>query len=292
MKKWWSNLSRRTKALVVLGLFIAAVAGAAFIPGGKKETYDAANEFVLTPVIRLPKIGPVNLSITKAVLILWAAVGIIVGVAFYIAHSLKTEPSRFQTILEGIYELAHDGITTSVMRVDAAVWFPYIGGLFVYILIVNLLGLLPLPVGEHGQLSFYAASGNLYFTLPLALCTFFLSHYAGIKAKGGLGYIKGWMVKDAPPVMRQFIFLTHVLGELFRVVSLSVRLFANMLAGHLLLAVLFAMALLFQSYLVAGILSIGSVAILLFEVFIACIQAFIFAILSAAYIGGAIEEEG
>jgi F-type H+-transporting ATPase subunit a len=292
MKSWWNKLGRRGKALVVLGVFVVAVVGAALIPGGKKETYDAASEFVLTPVIRLPKIGPVNLSITKAVIILWVVVVIIVAIAVYISRSLKREPTRIQTILEGIYELAHDGIATSVMRVDGDVWFPYIGGVFVYILLVNLLGLLPLPVGDHGQLSFYAASGNLYFTLPLALCTFFLSHYAGIKAKGGFGYIRGWMVKDAPPVMRQFIFLTHVLGELFRVVSLSVRLFANMLAGHLLLAVLFAMALLFQSYVVAGVLSIGSVAILLFEVFIACIQAFIFAILSAAYIGGAIEEEG
>ncbi len=291
MKSWWNNLGRRKQALVALGVFIVVVAGSFFIPGGKKETYDAANEFVLTPVIRLPKIGPVDFSITKAVLILWGATGIIVAIGIYAARSLKREPSRFQTVLEGIYELAHDGITTSVMRVGAKAWFPYIGALFVYILIVNCLGLVPLPVGEHGQLGFYAASGNLYFTLTLALCTFFLSHYAGIKAKGGLGYIKGWMVKDAPPVMREFIFCTHVLGELFRVVSLSVRLFANMLAGHLLLAVLFAMALLFQSYLVAGVLSVGSVVILLFEVFIALIQAFIFAILSAAYIGGAMEDE-
>ena len=292
MKNWWKKLDRRTKLLLGLGVFMVVVVGSVFIPGGKKETFDAANEFMLTPIIKLPKIGPVDLSITKAVLYLWATVFIIIGIAIYIAHSLKREPSRFQTVLEGVYELAHDGICRSVMRVGAEAWFPYVGGAFVYVLILNFLGLVPLPVGEHGQLAFYAASGNLYITLTLALCTFFLSHYAGIKANGGLGYIKGWVVKEAPPVMRQFIFVTHVLGELFRVVSLSVRLFANMLAGHLLLAVLFAMALLFQSYLVAGVLSIGSVAILLFEVFIAAIQAFIFAILSAAYIGGAIDEEG
>ena len=83
----------------------------------------------------------------------------------------------------------------------------------------------------------------------------------------------------------------HVISEFFRLVSLSVRLFANMLAGHAILGVFFAMALVFQSYLIAGVLQAGSVALYLFEIFIAFIQAFIFAILSAVYIGRALEDE-
>ena len=295
MKNWWRGLSRRTKVFVYLGAFLLVCIGTFFIPHGKKENFQAANEFILTPIIKLPKIGPVDLSINKAVLYLWGVVVIIVAASFYInrklLHSDKEEPGRLQIILEGLYDLARNSISNSVMRVGADTWFPYVSAAFTFVLLLNFLGLIPLPVGEHGQLAFYAASGNLYVTITLAACTFFLSHYAGVKANGGLGYVKGWMVKGAPPVMRQFIFGTHVLSEMFRLVSLSVRLFANMLAGHMLLAVLFAMTLLFQSYFFAGVFSVGSVVIYLFEVFVAAIQAFIFAILSAVYIGGAIEEE-
>jgi F-type H+-transporting ATPase subunit a len=295
MKNWWRGLSRRTKVFVSLGVFVLVCVGTFFIPHGKKENFQAANEFILKPIIKLPKIGPVDLSINEAVLYLWGAVVVIVAFSIYInrklVHSENQEPGRLQVVIEGLYDLARNSISNSVMRVGADRWFPYISGAFVFVLILNFLGLIPMPVGEHGQLALYSATGNLYVTITLAASTFFLSHYAGIKAKGGLGYVKGWMVKGAPPVMRQFIFGTHVLSEMFRLVSLSVRLFANMLAGHMLLAVLFAMALLFQSYFFAGVFSVGSVGIYLFEVFVAAIQAFIFAILSAVYISGAMEEE-
>ena len=99
------------------------------------------------------------------------------------------------------------------------------------------------------------------------------------------------MLPSAPPVLKQLIFVMHIVSEIFRVVSLSVRLFANMLAGHAILAVFFAMALLFQSYLIAAVLQGGSVVLYLFEIFIAFIQAFIFAILSAVYIGSALDDE-
>jgi F-type H+-transporting ATPase subunit a len=104
-------------------------------------------------------------------------------------------------------------------------------------------------------------------------------------------YTRSWAPPSAPPVLKQFIWFMHAVSEVFRLVSLSVRLFANMLAGHAILAVFFAMALIFQNYAAAVILQGGSVAIYLFEIFVAFIQAFIFASLSAVYIGGAIADE-
>ena len=92
-------------------------------------------------------------------------------------------------------------------------------------------------------------------------------------------------------MLKQIIWVIHAVSEIFRLISLSVRLFANMLAGHAILGVFFAMALIFQSYLAALILQGGSVIIYLFEIFVAVIQAFIFAILSAVYIGGALDQE-
>jgi len=116
------------------------------------------------------------------------------------------------------------------------------------------------------------------------------THYAGIR-KNGFRYFVNWAPPSAPPVLKQLIWVIHLVSEIFRLVSLSVRLFANMLAGHAILGVFFAMALIFQNYLVALMLQGGSVLIYLFEVFVAVIQAFIFAILSAVYIGGALDQE-
>ena len=277
--------------IVWLVVALGVLVGLFLIPGGAKSQVDVAKEFELHPLVKLPKIGPIDLSITKAVVYLWLTTAVIVVGALVISRILKAAPGRFQSFMEMLYGIAHDGIAGSVMRVGAATWFPYIGSVFVFILVSNAIGLLPLPLGEHHQLSFYAVTGNLNVTITLALFTFVFTHYAGIRQKGAWGYVKGWMLPSAPPVMRELIFVMHIVSEFFRLVSLSVRLFANMLAGHAILAVFFAMALVFQSYLIAGVLQAGSVVLFLFEIFIAFIQAFIFAILSAVYVSGALEEE-
>lgn len=268
---------------------VAILVGLLFVPGGEKVEFGITEEFEQHVVIKLPSIGPVDLSVTKAVIYLWITVGIIVVLAIVVSRLVKPVPGKFQTAVESIYDLARDGITRSVMKKDADKWFPYIGAMFFFVLISNLIGLIPLPVGEHGQLAFYVATSNLMVTVTLALFTFVLTHYAGIKAHGLFRYMGEWAPKTAPPVLKQFIWAIHLVSEIFRLVSLSVRLFANMLAGHAILAVFFAMALIFQNYAIAVILQGGSVVIYLFEIFIAAIQAFIFAILSAVYIGGAVE---
>jgi F-type H+-transporting ATPase subunit a len=275
--------------LISLGL-LGFMIGLILIPGGTKTEFDVAAEFELEPIIELPSIGPVDLSITKAVIYLWLTVGTIAVLAVLMRRGLRRVPGRAQFAIESLYEVARDGIVGSVMRHGQETWFPFIASLFFFILITNLWGLVPLPFGEHHTLVFYAATGSLYVTIPLALCTFVATHYAGIKSAGFGGYAKHWIIPGAPPVMKQFVYVMDILSEIFRLVSLSVRLFANMLAGHAILAVFFAMALIFQNYLLAGILQTGSVVFYLFEIFVAAIQAFIFAILSAVYIGGAMEE--
>jgi F-type H+-transporting ATPase subunit a len=272
-------------------LLVGAAVGLFLVPGGSQQVrFDVAREFTLEPVVKLVKIGPFDLSITKAVIYLWVATAIIVVLAIVVSRNIKKEPSRFQFAMETLYDLARNGIAGSVMKVGQATWFPFIGSVFVFVLVNNLIGLVPLPLGEHHELSFYAATANLYVTVTLALMTFVFTHYAGIRKHGFARYVGSWMPQGAPPVLKQVIFVIHAVSELFRLVSLSVRLFANMLAGHAILAVFFAMALIFQSYLAAVALQGGSVLIYLFEIFVAFIQAFIFAILSAVYIGGALEE--
>jgi len=279
------------KRLIYLLIGLGALAALAFIPGGPKEQFLVAQEFNLEPIIKLPSIGPVDLSVNKAVIYLWLATAIIIIVALVVARSLKLQPGRFQYAVEALYELARDGIVGSVMKSGKATWFPYVGAVFFFVLVNNLIGLLPLPLGEHHQPSFYAATANLFVTATLALFTFVFTHYAGIRKNGAVRYFKNWAPPSAPPVLKQVIFVIHAVSEIFRLISLSVRLFANMLAGHAILGVFFAMALIFQSYLAALILQGGSVLIYLFEIFVAVIQAFIFAILSAVYIGGALDQD-
>jgi F-type H+-transporting ATPase subunit a len=273
--------------LLVLGFLIAL----AIIPGGKEMEFEVAAEFEREVLIKLPTIGPFDLSVTKTVAYLWVAVAVIIVLTIIVARSLKVQPGRFQYAMETIYELARDGIVGSVMKSGKKQWFPFIGGVFVFILVNNLIGLLPLPFGEHHQPAFYAATANLNVTLMLALFTFAFTHYAGIRKNGVVHYVKAWAPPGAPPVLKQMIWFIHLISEFFRLISLSVRLFANMVAGHAILAVFFAMALIFQSYLIGVALQGASVLIYMFEIFVAFIQAFIFAILSAVYIGGALDQD-
>ncbi len=283
-------MNRRLIAAVYLVFGLVALAALAILPGGDKQEFEVAAEFELHPIVKLPALGPVDLSVTKAVVYLWITFAVICLFALLINRSMKAVPGRFQYAMETLYELARAGIVGSVMKSGQATWFPYLASAFFFVLTANLVGLVPLPFAEHWSLGFYTATANLYVTLTLAFCTFIFTHYAGLR-RNGLHYFGGWAPASAPPVLRQLIWVIHAVSEVFRLVSLSVRLFANMLAGHAILAVFFAMALIFQSYLAAVVLQGASVLIYLFELFVAFIQAFIFAILSGVYIGGALDQE-
>jgi F-type H+-transporting ATPase subunit a len=276
-------------AFGLLGLL--AVVVLFLLPGGESAEFDVVEEFELHPIVELPTVGPFDLSVNKAVIYLWIAFGVVCLLAFFINRTIRPVPGRFQYAMETLYELARTSIVGTVMKSGQAAWFPYIAGVFFFVLINNLIGLVPLPFAAHGNVGFYTATANLYVTLTLAFCTFAFTHYAGIQKNGAVAYIRNWAPASAPPVLRQLIWVIHAVSELFRVVSLSVRLFANMLAGHAILAVFFAMALIFQNYAAAALLQGGSVLIYLFELFVAFIQAFIFAILSGVYIGGALDQD-
>ncbi|MCL2429717.1 MAG: F0F1 ATP synthase subunit A [Alphaproteobacteria bacterium] len=281
------------KVIIGAVVAIAVLIGLALIPGGAKPDppFEVASEFDLHPLIELPKLGPIDLSITKAVVYLWIAVAVIVVFALIVSRALKLAPSRFQYAMETMYDLARKGIVGSVMKSGQDTWFPYIGAAFFFVLVSNIVGLIPLPFGEHHQFAFYAATGNINITIVLALCTFVFTHYSGVRKNGPIKYVRAWAPGQAPPVLKQIIWAIHVVSEVFRLVSLSVRLFANMVAGHAILAVFFGMALIFQSYLIGTVLQGASLLIYMFELFVAFIQAFIFAILSSVYIGGALDQD-
>jgi F-type H+-transporting ATPase subunit a len=205
-------------------------------------------------------------------------------------------PGTRQTVGEALYETAQTQIAEQGLPTKAiGRWFPYVATLLLFIFTVNLLGFIPLPLtGETYHhiptWGIYAATSSLSVTLGLALLTFMFTHYEGIKWNGATRYFKSW-IPEAPKGLLILIIPLEILGQFMRLISLSVRLFANMLAGHILILTFLGLIFIFESYALIFTI-IPATLFYVFEVVIVVgIQAFIFAALSAIYIGSAIEPE-
>jgi F-type H+-transporting ATPase subunit a len=205
-------------------------------------------------------------------------------------------PIRRETTGELIYDVAQTQIAEQGLPSKAiGRWFPYVATLLLFIFVVNLIGFIPLPLtGEtyHGVPTWgiYAATSSLSVTLALALLTFVFTHVEGVRWNGPVKYFKSW-IPEAPKGLLLLIVPLEILGQFMRLISLSVRLFANMLAGHILILTFLGLIFIFQSLALLPVL-IPATLFYLFEVVIVVgIQAFIFAALSAIYIGSAIEPE-
>ena len=248
-------------------------------------------------------LGPLDMSINKAVVYLWvgAALTVLVGV-WVMRLGLSLRPGRRQTVGEGLYEAIQGQIAEgSLPSKGISTWFPYVASLFLFIWVLNLIGFIPLPISdEHFHVAgvelptwgIYAATANLSVTLALALITFLATHEEGIRHNGVVRYFKSWVPEGAPKPLLALIVPLEVISQFMRLISLSVRLFANMLAGHMLILVMLGLIFIFESYAIAVIAVPVATAVYIFEVgIVVTIQAFVFALLSAIYIGGAIEPE-
>ena len=242
-------------------------------------------------------LGPLDLSITKAVvyLMLGTVLTILLGLVL-MRWRLSVEPDTRQTVGEQLYEVAQVQVAEQGLPSKAiGRWFPYVASLLLFIFVVNLLGFIPLPLtGEtwHGipTWGIYAATSSLSVTLALALLTFVFTHVEGIRWNGARRYFKSW-IPEAPKPLLALIVPLEVLGQFMRLISLSVRLFANMLAGHILILTFLGLIFIFQSLALLPVI-IPATLFYIFEVVIVVgIQAFIFSALSAIYIGSAIEPE-
>jgi F-type H+-transporting ATPase subunit a len=210
---------------------------------------------------------------------------------------VRVEPDTRQTLGEQIYEIAQTQIAEQGLPSKAiGRWFPYVATLFLFIFVVNMLGFIPLPLtGEtwHGfpVWGIYAATSSLSVTLALALLTFVFTHFEGVRWNGPVRYFKSW-IPDAPKPLLALIVPLEILGQFMRLISLSIRLFANMLAGHILILTFIGLMFILETIILAPFVITVATLFYLFEVVIVVgIQAFIFATLSAIYIGSAIEPE-
>ncbi len=184
----------------------------------------------------------------------------------------------------------------------ASKWFVFVGTLFLFIWFSNLIGYLPLPTNtEHKvdvfglelpSFALYAATANISVTLALTLVVWFAYHIEGIRAKGFIGYLRSWVPAGVEGAAKVPIFAIEVISHFVRVISLSVRLFANILAGHLLILFMGGGLVVLLGIAALGFLTLPiAIVFFLFEVLlIATLQAFIFATLTAIYLGGATAE--
>jgi F-type H+-transporting ATPase subunit a len=221
----------------------------------------------------------------------------------WIARRMEARPNRVQTAVESAYELMRDNITGANMdRNMARKWFTFVGALFLFIWFSNMIGYLPLPTNTEHKVeifgiafpafALYAATANISVTLVLTLVVWFSYHIEGVRAKGPIGYLKGWVPAGVSGPAAVPIFLIEVISHFVRVISLSVRLFANLLAGHLLILFMGGGLVVLLGLAALGVFTLPiAIAFYLFEVLlIATLQAFIFSTLTAIYLGEAVAE--
>jgi F-type H+-transporting ATPase subunit a len=268
---------------------------------GADEEFDPSVEFEQHDWIPI-HIGPVDLSITKAVayLMLGSVVSMALGIVL-MRWRTSVYPERRQSAGEMIYDIAQTNVAEQGLPHQAiSRWFPYVASLLIFIFVVNLIGFIPLPLSDETfhlfglelpTLGIYAATSSLSVTLALALMSWLFTHIEGIRANGVVGYFKSW-IPEVPKAMYPLIVPLEILGQFMRLISLSVRLYANMLAGHMLILTFIGLMFVLETVVLAPLVIPAATAFYLFEVVIVVgIQAYIFAALSAIYIGSAIEPE-
>jgi F-type H+-transporting ATPase subunit a len=301
---FFSNLSTKQKVFgsIAAWLLLAIIVHLIFGSSGRDDSFQPQEEFRLEPWIAL-ELGPIDMSINKGVFYLLLAAILTTTTMVYIAKRMQDRPNRVQTAVEVAYDMTRNSITGQNMGKPMALkWFSFIATLFFFIWFSNMIGYLPLPTNtmhpvqvfglEIPSLAIYAATANLSIPLMLTLVVWIAYHIEGIRVKGFVGFLKSFVPAGISGPGAIPLFVIEVISDFVRIISLSVRLFANILAGHLLILFMAGGLVVLLGVSALGVLTLGiAIPFFLFEVgLIATLQAFIFAILTAIYLGDATAE--
>ena len=298
-------MKTRTKVLIGFGVFFALFLAllAIFGSDGKNDAFQPQEEFKLDPWIKIDIAG-IDLSINRAVFYLFLASALTCFAMTYIAKRMADKPNKTQMAVEVAYDLTRNNITRGNMHDPklATRWFGFIATLFFFIWFSNMVGYIPLPTNTHETidifgldipaLGIYAATANISIPLVLTLVVWFAYNIEGIRKHGFFGYLKTLVPSGIPRFLVPLLFGIEVVSHFVRLISLSVRLFANILAGHLLILFMAGGLAVLLGLSALGVLTLGmAIPFFLFEVVIvATLQAFIFATLTSIYIGEATAE--
>jgi F-type H+-transporting ATPase subunit a len=293
-------MSNTRKLLLGIGGFylfgILLLVGIYGFSSHQNSSFQIQNEFKLVNWVSLGV-----LSINRAVLYLFLAAVATVLTMVYISRRMQARPNRVQTAVEAMFSLMRDNITSDNMDDSMArKWFPFLGTLFLFIWFSNLIGYIPLPTnsqetfnlfGAHiPSFALYAATANISVPLVLSLVVFVAFNFEGIRAQGPIGYVKSLVPAGVHGPMLILIGPLEVISTFMRLISLTVRLFANILAGHMIILFMAGGLGVILGLQVLGWFTLPfGIAVYLFELgLVATLQAFIFATLSAIYLAGAV----
>jgi F-type H+-transporting ATPase subunit a len=242
------------------------------------HTWETAKHSWVVPI----HIGPLDLSINKIIWFMWIGAAIAFLVLFVGSRLLKDRPGAYQVIVEEIYGFGRQFLGGQLGE-EGRRWMPYTLSIFVFLLTLNLIGLFP---------GTYPVTSNITFTATLAVLTFILTQYEGFRRNGVVAYLKSFVPPGLPakPIMVPFMFLSEILQQFTRPLTLALRLYANILAGHLIIFVFLSFILYFGT--LTAVISVPiAIVLYAFEIFVAVLQAYIFAILTQVYIELAIYAE-
>ncbi len=224
-------------------------------------------------------LGGIDLSISNGVITLWLAAALVFAFYYLVSRRLQLVPGKAQGVAEVLVLFLQSEVAGQIGRHKER-WLPFIIAIFSFVLANNLLGLIP---------GVSSATANINTTAALAVIVFLVVQVAGLAEHGPIGYLKSFVPEGVPVFVIPFIVPIEIISTIAKPFSLAVRLFANMFAGHAVMLVLISLIFLFKNYFIIPLPVLGDVIMLLFEIFVAFIQSFIFAFLSALYIATALE---
>ena len=243
-------------------------------------------QFEIVPLVPLT-MGGIDVSFTNSTLWMWISLTVAVAFFFLATKSRALIPGRLQSVAEIFYEFIADTVRGAIGP-EGMRFFPYVFTLFIYILLANLLGLMPtIPGLPHT----FTTTSHLAVTFSLAMLSISIVIIYGFY-RNGLGFLKLFVPSGVPPWLLPLVSLIEIVSFLSRPISLAIRLFANMLAGHIILKVFAGFIISLMAAGAWGVIAIfpflGIVAITLLEILVAFLQAYVFAILTCIYLNDAV----
>jgi len=246
------------------------------------DIVDPIHQFAINDIVTFGEIGGVKIAFTNSALFMFIVVGLIAAFLLLTTSGRGLVPSRLQSLAEISYEFVANMLRESAGS-EGMRFFPFVFSLFMFVLFANLLGMVPY---------FFTVTSHLIITFALAMAVFLTVIFYGFW-RNGLGFLKLFVPEGVPGVLMPLIVAIEILSFLSRPISLSVRLFANMLAGHITLKVFAGFVISLSAFGTVGYLGAVvplalTVGLTALEFLVAFLQAYVFAILTCMYLNDAI----
>ncbi|UCH64948.1 MAG: F0F1 ATP synthase subunit A [Ignavibacterium sp.] len=240
--------------------------------------------FFTLHIPQLPLIFGIDMTPTKHVVFMWLAALLMLIIFSLVASAYKKSlvPTKLANFFEVLIIFVRDEIAKPTIGTGYDKYVPYLLTLFFFILFGNFLGLVPWSA---------TFTSNIAVTAALALFSFFMIQFSGIKQNGLIGYFKGLVPHGIPILLLPLMVLVEVLGLFTKPFALTIRLFANMVAGHTVILALLGLIFFMGTIFVAPVSVLFALFIYVLEILVALIQAYIFAMLTSLFIGMAVHQE-